>query len=172
MPTSAQDIVNELAGKGASHFHASYVAKKLGVSTDDAHRALAELGEQGLVDVHFDVICPENDRTIASYKLGEKIPYGEIIEERTGDCEPFELDESNVLITYSPSGEFMLQRKRDELHEGSKKKNRRSGRVGTIFSTLLRRMESIRPRGRSSRTSSSTARGPKALPSNSPLTRR
>jgi hypothetical protein len=154
MADSALQIVNDLADRAASHFNASYVAKQLGVSIDEAHSLLGHLREEGLVEVHFDVLCPDSDRTIATYALGQKIPYGEIFEDKTGDCRPFELTESNILITYSPSGQLMRQRKREELHDGGSKK--KIPPLRRAWKTLWRRLtptKSIRP-ARSFRTSS------------------
>jgi hypothetical protein len=156
----AADVVKDLTLAGAAHFHASYVAKKLGVSTDEAHEKLAALQQQGILEVHFDVICPETDRTIKSYKLKEEVPLGEFFVEETGDCEPFELQESDLIVTYSPTSTYTRRLLRDGEHSGSKKKTSLVRRIRRIASARLRRGPSIRIRiGSSTSTSriSSTA---------------
>src|SRR5262249_17575643 len=116
------DVVKDLALSGSAHFHASYVAKQVGIPTAKAHEELASLEQQGILEVHFDIICPETDRTIKSYKLEEEVPLGEIFVEETGDCEPFELQESDLLVTYSPKQEYVRRLLRDHEPAGSKKK--------------------------------------------------
>jgi hypothetical protein len=139
----AADVVKDLTLAGSAHFHASYVAKKLGVSTDEAHEKLAALQQQGVLEVHFDVICPETDRTIKSYKLKDEVPMGEIFIEETGDCKPFELQESDLIVTYSPTPTYTRRLLRDGEHSGSKKKASLGRRIRRIVSARLRRGSSI-----------------------------
>lgn len=114
----AADVVKDLTLAGAAHFHATYVAKKLGISADEAHEKLAALQQQGILEVHFDVICPETERTIKSYKLKEEVPLGEFFIEETGDCEPFELQESDLMVTYSPTSSYTRRLLRNGEHSG------------------------------------------------------
>jgi hypothetical protein len=157
----AADVVKDLALSGSAHFHASYVAKQLGIPTAKAHEELAGLEQQGILDLHFDVICPETDRTIKSYKLEEEVPLGEIFVEETGDCEPFELQESDLLVTYSPTQEYVRRLLRNHEHTGSKKKTSLFRRIWKTVSARPRRGRSIPSRIKSStstpRTSSTTA---------------
>jgi hypothetical protein len=146
----AADVVKDLTLAGAAHFHATYVAKKLGISADEAHEKLAALEQQGLLEVHFDVICPETDRTIKSYKLKEEVPLGEFFVEETGDCEPFELQESDLIVTYSPTSTYTRRLLRDGEHPGSKKKTSLVRRIRRIVSARLRHGPSIQKRARSS----------------------
>lgn len=155
------DIVRQLALEGASHFHASYVAKETGHSIKAAQEALESLRVEGIVDVHFEVICPESDRTIQSFQLGEVIPYGEMFYEKTGDCEPFELTEKDILVTYSPSQSFLLRLNREEKRS-AKKKIPILHRLWQIASTRSRPTRSDQNR-RSSSSKSRTARAPRSL---------
>jgi hypothetical protein len=156
------DVVKDLALSGSAHFHASYVAKQVGIPTAKAHEELARLEQQGILEVHFDIICPETDRTIKSYKLEEEIPLGEILVEETGDCEPFELQESDLLVTYSPKQEYVRRLLRNHEHAGSKKKIPLLRRIWKTVSARLELGWSIPTPNRSSistpRTSSTTAR--------------
>jgi|GEM_PF-3781850 len=128
------DVVKDLALDGSAHFHASYVAKKAGISTAEAHEQLASLQQQGILEVHFDVVCPETDRTIKSYKLEEEVPFGALFVEETGDCEPFELQESDLLVTYSPTTEYLRRLLRDDEQPSSKKKTSLFKRIKKIVS--------------------------------------
>lgn len=156
----ATDVVKDLALSGSAHFHASYVAKQLGIPTAKAHEELAGLEQQGVLEVHFDIICPETDRTIKSYKLEEEVPFGEVFIEETGDCEPFELQESDLLVTYSPTQDYVRRLLRDHKPSGSKKKTSLLRRIWKTVSARRGRGASIPSRSRSStstpKTSSST----------------
>jgi hypothetical protein len=153
------DIVKDLALSGSAHFHASYVAKQVGISTAEAHEQLAGLKKQGILEVHFDVVCPDTDRTIKSYKLEEEVPFGELFIEKTGDCEPFELQESDLLVTYSPTAEYLRRLLRDDEQPSSKKKTSLFKRIWKIVSTGRRLGASLPGHVKSStrRPSSTTA---------------
>jgi hypothetical protein len=137
----ARDVVRELTLDGSAHFHASYIGKQLGIPTEVAHERLAALEQEGVVEVNFDVICPETDRTIRTYKLHEEIPLGEFLIEETGDCEPFELTESDLLITYSPTPDYTRRLLRDGKTRNSKKKTSLWKPLLRIFSPRRRSTE-------------------------------
>jgi hypothetical protein len=151
----AADVVKDLTLAGAAHFHATYVAKKLRIPADEAHEKLAALEQQGILEVHFDVICPETDRTIKTYKLKDEVPLGKFFVEETGDCEPFELQESDLIVTYSPTSTYTRRLLRDGEHPDSKKKTSLARRMRRIVSARLRRGRSIQIRTRSSTSSTS-----------------
>lgn len=155
----AADVVKDLAETGSAHFHASYVAKQLRISTAQAHEELAGLEREGILEVHFDVICPETDRTIKSYKLKDEVPIGEMLIEETGDCQPFELQESDLIVTYSPTQDYLRRLLRDGKRSDSKKKTPLFQRIWKTASAKLRRGVSTPTRTSSStsKTSSSTA---------------
>ncbi len=156
------DVVKDLALSGSAHFHASYVAKQVGISTAEAHEQLAGLKKQGILEVHFDVVCPDTDRTIKSYKLEEEVPFGELFIEKTGDCEPFELQESDLLVTYTPKQEYVQRLLRDDERSGSKKKTSLFRRIWKIVSTGRHLGTPIPSRVKSSMrrpTTSTTVRG-------------
>lgn len=155
------DVVRDLAARGATHFHASYVAKEAGIPVDDARVRLEKLREEGLVDVHFEVVCPGCDRTISSFDLGQKVPYGEAIDDDECDAEPFELTEDEILVTYSPSRDLLLRVNRDTGAEGAKKKRTPQGGLRRRISSRLRLfMRSIQKPGRSTSTSTSSPTAP------------
>lgn len=156
----ATDVVKDLALDGSAHFHASYVAKKLGIPTSEAHEQLAGLKDQGILEVHFDVVCPDTDRTIKSYKLEEEVPFGELFIEDTGDCEPFELQESDLLVTYSPTAEYLRRLLRDDEQPSSKKKTSLFKRIWKTASTRLHLGMSIPSRVESSTRRPSSATVP------------
>ena len=157
MASDALDVVRKLASDGATHFHASYVAKQAHIPLEDAQRRLDQLRKQGVIDVHFEVLCPGCDRTLKSFDLGEKIPLGEKFDDDWCDVEPFELNESDLLVTYSPSREGLLKLNREKAQQNVKKKTPLRRHLRKIFSRLRLFMAWIR-RGRSSTSSmSSTA---------------
>jgi hypothetical protein len=151
------DVVQDLALEGSAHFHASYVAKQLDIPTEEAHKCLAALQQKGIVEINFDVICPETDRTIKTYKLHEEVPLGEMFIEQTGDCEPFELTESDLLVTYSPTPDYIRRLLRDGKAHRSKKKTPVWKRLLRIFSPRPRSTDPTN-RDRSTSTSRMSAR--------------
>lgn len=153
----ARDVVRDLAARGATHFHASLIAKQAEISVDNARECLEALRGEGLVDVHFEVVCPGCDRTIASFDLGQKVPYGATMEDDECDADPFELTEDEILVTYSPSRDLLLKVNRDAGAESTKKKRTpQKGRLRRISSRLRLFMRSIQRPGRSTSTSSPT----------------
>ncbi len=154
------NVIKDLAKSGSAHFHASYVAKQLGIPTEQAHLELADLQQQGILEVHFDVICPETDRTIKSYKLKEEVPFGEFMIEETGDCQPFQLQESDLIVTYSPTQTYLRRLLRDGERSGSKKKTPLLRRIWKIVSARLLHTRSIPARIRSSTSKTSSTRAP------------
>lgn len=128
------EVVRDLTLEGAAHFHASYVAKRVGIPTEDAHKQLAQLEAEGVVEVNFDVICPDNLSTIKTYRLREEIPWDEWVVEPTGDCEPFRLTENDIDVTYSPTQSYTQRLLRNGERSGSKKKTLLGRmRLGNLF---------------------------------------
>lgn len=126
------EVVKGLALEGAGHFHASYVAKKVGIATDQAHEQLAMLQTEGVIEINFDLICPDNLRTVKTYHLREEIPWGELFVEETGDCEPFTLTEDDIDVTYSPTLSYTQRLLRNGERPSSKKKTP-TARLGNLF---------------------------------------
>ena len=121
-----REVIEDLALNGRGHVHASYVAKQAEIATEDAHKQLLALQSEGIVEVNFDVICPDNLRTIMTFHLEEEIPWGEWVPEPTGDCEPFKLTEEDIDVTYSPTHKFQQRLLRSGERSGSKKKSLRT----------------------------------------------
>jgi hypothetical protein len=153
-----RDVVRDLTLEGSAHFHASYVADKAHISTREAHEQLAALQKEGVLDVNFDVICPESDRTVGTFRLGDNVPFGETYIEPTGDCEPFELTEDDILVTYTPKTEYLRQL----LREGSKKKTLARPRRHGLRKIVSRMLPVSSPSRRPAK--SSTSRKGRALP--------
>jgi hypothetical protein len=126
------EVVKSLALEGAGHFHASYVAKQVGIATDQAHEQLAMLQTEGIIEINFDVICPDNLRTVKTYHLREEIPWGKLFTEETGDCEPFPLTEDDIDVTYSPTLNYTQRLLRNGERPSSKKKTP-TERLGNLF---------------------------------------
>lgn len=160
MASDARDVVRDLAARGATHFHASLVAKQAEIPVATARERLEALREEGLVDVHFEVVCPDCDRTIASFDLGQKVPYGAAMEDDECDADSFELTEDEILVTYSPSRDLLLKVNRDTDAESAKKKKAFPGRLRRISSRLRLFMRSIQKPGLSTSTSTSSPTAP------------
>jgi hypothetical protein len=158
MADDIRNVIKDLALDGSGHFPASYVAKKSGLSVSEAKRELETLRRSKVVEVHFDVVNPHTDRTIKSYRLKQEVPIGKPFDDPTGDSEPFELTENDILVTYSPTSDFLLKLNRSG---DSKKKSSPLRKLrGTIDSLRTMATTALRLRNNATRSSSSTAQAP------------
>jgi hypothetical protein len=118
------------------------------VSPADAHKELEQLRVDGLVDVHVEILCPECDRTLRVYDLGQEIPLGELIEDESCEGQPFEVTEDDLFLTYSPSKELLLQVNRTGRSDRSKKKTGILARLRATWSALRLRTTSTKRNAR------------------------
>lgn len=117
-PPQVDDVIRGLAAEGRSNFHASYIAKLVGVTPVEAHSQVSALVAKGLVDLNLEAVCPTCGRTVKVLRPGEA---GSLEFECTScDKGKFGLELEHLLITYSPSQKLLLAVAR----ERSKKKER------------------------------------------------
>lgn len=114
-------IVQALSREGSTGFRASQVAKQTDSPIVEVQTALMKMVDEGMLELRFQLICPDNGRTIKSYRAGETLPIGEEISD--GRCEsddPFLVEKSNIWVTFKPS-ERLLRSANRELSEELKK---------------------------------------------------
>ena len=114
-------IVQALSREGSSGFRASQVAKQSGSPLAEVQAALMELVEEGMLELRYQLICPDNGRTIKSFSADEELPIGqEVSDGRCETEEPFVVEKSNIWVTFRPS-EALLRAANRELSEELKK---------------------------------------------------
>jgi hypothetical protein len=127
--TAGADIVafvEGLAREGVERFRPSLVAARTQVNVPEAHAVLNKLAQEGMLDAHFELICPNDEchRTIARYEVIEQVPVGD--ELNCPHCdEPFVPDLNHVWVYYTPSRDLLLKvnrARRPDAAEASPKK--------------------------------------------------
>lgn len=141
-------VVEEIAAQSSDWFRASYVARRAGVDTELAYRRLNELVDRGDLDVHFELISPHTGHTLATYRVGDKVPVEQRIEPDDDRESPFKVRDQDIWISFAAT-----QRLRQQLQRDSdlKKKVRRR------FRKIRSETERIRSAVRRAHTTSKTA---------------
>jgi hypothetical protein len=107
------EVVEDLAAKGSRGFQASYVAKRLTKSVGPVAHFLLEMVNDGRLLLRFDLICPDNGRTLETFSLEQDLPIGQL--RSYADDEPFEVRQEDIWVSYIPTDTFKLavQQKRE-----------------------------------------------------------
>lgn len=96
--------VEELATEGSTGFRASAIARKVGSSVDAVAPALLALTRNGALSLRFDLMCPDNGRTIHSFNSDADLPIGqEWQDERCETDEPFIVDRDHIWVVFVPT---------------------------------------------------------------------
>ena len=109
--------VEHLTDKGSSGFLASAIARRIGTNTEAVLPRLAQLVSSGDLTVRYDLLCPDNGRTIKRFSFDEELPIGQ---EWTDDrCDgPFVVSESDFWVMYVPTERFRLNVRRRRSRQG------------------------------------------------------
>lgn len=94
--------VRDLAREQRSRFRASYVAERAGVPIDHARRDLVALSRLGEVSMNFELLCPWDYTTIATFGAREEIPTV-FTDEACGGGEEFEVTPELIWVTFTPT---------------------------------------------------------------------
>jgi hypothetical protein len=114
--------VEDLAHAGSNGFRASYVASQMQAESAEVRAALIQLVQSGELDLKFDLICPDNGRTIRRYSSEEELPIGKM--ESDTKCEsddPFRVEKHHIWVTFAPSLEFVQRVNRTRANQDKKK---------------------------------------------------
>ena len=140
MAPTVDEVVEGLAEQGASGFHASFVARRAGISGEEAHRELARLVSRGELDLDLEAICPTCHRTVATWRSGDPIALDELTCSSCGEA-GFTPERDELLLAYAPSRDYLLRRNRAKKRLGPRARQ-------TGLKTRLRRLlASTRSRG-------------------------
>lgn len=108
MSAEVSQIVEELAQAGSSGFRASYVARQAHTSVEEVRAELMDMVSAGKLHLKYQLICPDNGRTIRSYGREEELPLGEEVSDaRCESDEPFIVEKVNIWVTFEPSAELL-----------------------------------------------------------------
>ncbi len=103
------EIVEDLTDEGTAGFRASAVARRLSSRVEQVTLALLGMVRDGRLRLRFDVICPDNGRTIESFWQEQELPIGQTRRsDRCDSDEPFVVDKAHIWITFVPSERFRL----------------------------------------------------------------
>jgi hypothetical protein len=118
-----EQAVEDLALMGAQGFHPSYIAARVDAPTEEVLPVLAGIAERGDLNETFELVCPTCGRTVATYKLGDRLPLEDLVEcTKTVDDPPFVVQQRDFIITYSPTSGYLSRILRNHSLKGIKKK--------------------------------------------------
>ncbi len=147
------EVVEELARSGSSGFLASHVAHEAAIPLPDARRGLTELVNQGDLEVQYELLCPDNGRSIATSSQLEDLPIGEEIQdERCESDEPFAVAREDVWVRFLPSHELLLRVNRESAGSPPKKKGRQAASARRATSWVPSSLRSEPPSRRAGST--------------------
>jgi hypothetical protein len=107
------ETVRSFAKEHRTRFRASFVADKAGVSLEEARRDLVRLASAGVVLMNFELLCPDDDATVATFREREEIPVTFSTDE-CGDGEEFEVTPELIWVTFTPTDEYRAEVAREE----------------------------------------------------------
>lgn len=108
MAVDVRPLVEDLAYGGTRGFRASIVARDLGDGEENVRLALLQMVEAGDLDLRFELICPDNGRTIRRYSIEEELPIGqEVSSDRCETDEPFVVSKDQVWVVFEPALAFV-----------------------------------------------------------------
>ena len=97
--------VRELAREGRARFRASYVAERAHVDPEIARRDLVALTRAGAVKMIFELRCPWDGATVASFREREHIPTT-FASWQCQHGEEFDVTPELIWVTFSPSDDL------------------------------------------------------------------
>jgi hypothetical protein len=130
MSADIVDAVQALARESTRGFRASAVARRAHSPVDEVRQQLMQMVEHGQLELKFQLICPDNGRTICTFDAADELPLGkEMTDQRCETDEPFVVDKSTIWVTFKPTVELFRAANKElaaELDENLKKKNQAS----------------------------------------------
>lgn len=106
--------IEELTDLGTDAFRASAVARRVGTDVGAVTPRLMEMVNDGRLRLRFDLLCPDNGRTIRSYREREELPIGqEVSSDRCGSDEPFVVEPQHIWIQFVPTEQFRSRVRRE-----------------------------------------------------------
>jgi hypothetical protein len=100
--------VHDLAHERASRFRASFVAARAGVPVEDARRDLLRLASVGMLLMNFELLCPFDDASIATFRERDQIP-ATFSSEECGEGEEFEVTPELIWVTFTPTDKLRTE---------------------------------------------------------------
>lgn len=112
-PEAVLQTVEDLTDEGTMGFRASAVARRLGSDTSEVTTALVDLVKREMLRLRFDVVCPDNGRTVETYWEGDSLPLGQTRHsDRCETTEPFTVEKEHIWITFVPCEGFRARVRR------------------------------------------------------------
>lgn len=131
--------VEDLTDLGTEAFRASAVARRVGSAVEAVAPRLMEMVNDGRLRLQFDLICPDNGRTIRSYREKEELPIGrEVSSDRCASDEPFVVEPQHIWIQFVPTEQFRARVRRERA------RREKAGNTADDDPPGLRRRRTIR----------------------------
>ena len=114
MSADVAQIVKELAEGGSAGFRASWIARQVDAEVDDVRNELMGMVHDGALQLKYQLLCPDNGRTIRSYSNEDELPLGEeVSDERCDTDEPFLVEKSNIWVTFEQTADLLRHTNRE-----------------------------------------------------------
>ena len=106
--------VEDLTDQGAAAFRASAIASRVGDAVEAVTPGLMQMVQDGQLRLQFDLICPDNGRTIRSYSDKEQLPIGQAVSsDRCDSDEPFVVEPQHIWIQFVPTEQLRVRVRRE-----------------------------------------------------------
>ena len=110
-------VVETLTDEGSTGFRASAIARRVGASGIEAVTpALMEMVRDGRLRLRFDLLCPDNGRTITSFWEEDELPLGkDWSSDRCTSDEPFIVERRHIWVHFVPTEDFRIRVRRKHV---------------------------------------------------------
>jgi hypothetical protein len=106
--------VEDLTDEGSEAFRASAIARRVGAEIENVRQQLMQLVGEGTLRLRFDVVCPDNGRTIKSFNEETALPIGqELSSDRCESGEPFVVEPQHIWVQFVPTEAFRTRVRRE-----------------------------------------------------------
>ena len=105
-------VVRDLAQDRRNRFRAGFVAARAGVPVEDARRDLLRLVSVGMLLMNFELLCPDDDTTVATFSARDQIP-ATFSTEECGEGAEFEVTPELIWVTFTPTDKLRTEVERE-----------------------------------------------------------
>jgi hypothetical protein len=109
--------VENLTDEGSTTFRASAIARCVRATAVEAVTPmLMQMVRDGRLRLRFDLLCPDNGRTITSFRQEDDLPIGkEWSSDRCAGDEPFIVERRHIWVQFVPTNEFRVRVRRNRV---------------------------------------------------------
>jgi hypothetical protein len=108
MGGAIKEAVETVARAGQKRFYGSTIAARVGTSEAAAQRELLRLVKEDLLELRFELLCPDTGVPIRTFRSLEEIPFDEEIDDERCSA-PFVIDRTDVVVVFEPSRRLLFE---------------------------------------------------------------